>query len=38
MKVPLLGAALKLAERALCDTKLSVFGGFFIAVIQKGQA
>ena len=38
MKVPVLGAALKLAERALCDTKLSFFGGFFIAVIQKGPA
>src|SRR5262245_50806400 len=37
MKVPVLGATLKLAERLLCDTRLSNFGGFFIAVLQKEQ-
>jgi SAM-dependent methyltransferase len=38
MRVPLLRSLLRRAERGLCDTKLSAFGGFFIAVFQKGVA
>ena len=35
MRVPGLGAALRFAERALCDSPLRYFGGFWIAVLQK---
>jgi len=35
MRVPGLRTVLRRAEWALCDTKLSVFGGFWIAVIRK---
>ena len=35
MKVPVLSTALKLAERALCDTAAARLGGFYIAVIRK---
>lgn len=35
MKVPVLSGALKLAERALCDTPAARFGGFYVAVIRK---
>lgn len=36
LRVPLLGAALKVAERALADSPLRVFGGFFIVAARKG--
>ena len=35
MRVPVLGSALRFAERALCDSPLRHFGGFWIAVLQK---
>lgn len=35
MKVSMLGRALARFERAVCDTPLSVFGGFWIAAIEK---
>lgn len=35
MRVPVVGWALKKAERALCDSPLAYFGGFWIAVLQK---
>jgi len=35
MRVPGLGAALRFAERALCDSPLRYFGGFWIAVLKK---
>ena len=35
MQVPVLRGALRQAEWALCDSPLSVFGGFWIAAIQK---
>jgi ubiquinone/menaquinone biosynthesis C-methylase UbiE len=35
LRVPGLGAALKLGERALCDSPLRVFGGFWVAVYRK---
>lgn len=35
MRLPVVGAALKSAERRLADSKLSIFGGFWIAVIEK---
>ncbi|HEU4535816.1 MAG TPA: class I SAM-dependent methyltransferase [Polyangiaceae bacterium] len=36
LRVPGLGAALKLGERALCDGPLRLFGGFWVAVYRKG--
>jgi ubiquinone/menaquinone biosynthesis C-methylase UbiE len=35
LRVPVVGWALRRAERALCDSPLSVFGGFWIAVLEK---
>jgi ubiquinone/menaquinone biosynthesis C-methylase UbiE len=35
MRIPLLKSALRRAEWALCDTPLSMFGGFWIAAIRK---
>ena len=35
MRVPLLNSVLRRAEWALCDTPMSVFGGFWIAAIRK---
>ena len=35
MRVPVLGWALKTAERALADSPLRYFGGFWIAALQK---
>lgn len=35
MRVPVLGAALRRAEHALADSPLSIFGGFWIAAIEK---
>jgi ubiquinone/menaquinone biosynthesis C-methylase UbiE len=35
MRVPVLGSALRFAERALCDSPLRHFGGFWIAVLKK---
>jgi ubiquinone/menaquinone biosynthesis C-methylase UbiE len=35
MRVPVLGPALRFAERALCDSPLRHFGGFWIAALQK---
>jgi ubiquinone/menaquinone biosynthesis C-methylase UbiE len=35
MRVPIVGWALKKAERALCDSPLNYFGGFWIAALQK---
>lgn len=35
MRVPGLRGVLRAAERALCDSPLKVFGGFWIAAIQK---
>ncbi len=35
MRLPLVGTALRQAEWALCDSKLAVFGGFWIAIIRK---
>jgi ubiquinone/menaquinone biosynthesis C-methylase UbiE len=35
LRVPGLGIALSTAERALCDSPLSMFGGFFIAAFVK---
>lgn len=36
MKVPGLAGILRSAERLLCDTPASMFGGFYVAVIRKG--
>ena len=36
LRIPLLGKLLNGAERALCDSPLSRFGGFWIAAIRKG--
>lgn len=35
MRIPLLKSALRRAEWALCDSPLSIFGGFWIAAIRK---
>lgn len=35
MRVPVLRTFFRAAEHALCDSPLKVFGGFFIAAIQK---
>ena len=35
LRVPLLGRALRTLEHRLCDSPLSVFGGFWIAAIRK---
>lgn len=35
MRVPVLGAALQQAERALCDSPLRHLGGFWIAALEK---
>lgn len=35
MRVPVLGAVLRRAEWALCDSPLRVFSGFWIAALQK---
>jgi len=35
LKAPILGKVLDRAERTLCDTKLSIFGGFWIAAVAK---
>jgi ubiquinone/menaquinone biosynthesis C-methylase UbiE len=35
MRVPLLGPLLRRAERALCDSPLRWFGGFWIAVLER---
>lgn len=35
LKLPVLGSALRGAERFLCDTPLARFAGFWVAVIQK---
>jgi ubiquinone/menaquinone biosynthesis C-methylase UbiE len=35
MKVPVLRTAFREAERVLCDSPLSAFGGFYIAAISK---
>lgn len=35
MRVPVLGSALRFAERALCDSPLRHFGGFWIAALKK---
>lgn len=38
MRVPGLRAVLHRAERRLCDSAASRFGGFYVAVIRKGSA
>lgn len=38
MRVPGLGAALRKAEERLMDSRLSVFGGFFVAALRKQTA
>jgi ubiquinone/menaquinone biosynthesis C-methylase UbiE len=35
MRVPVLGSILRVAERKLADSPLSIFGGFWIAVFEK---
>jgi ubiquinone/menaquinone biosynthesis C-methylase UbiE len=35
LRVPLLGALLRASERALCDSSLRYFGGFWIAALRK---
>lgn len=35
LRVPVVGWALRRAERALCDSPLNYLGGFWIAVLQK---
>jgi hypothetical protein len=35
MRVPLVRDALRATERALCDSPLAAFGGFWIAAIAK---
>jgi ubiquinone/menaquinone biosynthesis C-methylase UbiE len=35
MRVPVLGSALRFAERALCDSPLRHLGGFWVAVLKK---
>lgn len=35
LKLPVLGELLERAERRLCDSRLSVFGGFWIAAVAK---
>ncbi len=37
MRVPVLGTALRFAERALSDSPLRYFGGFWIAVFRKDR-
>jgi ubiquinone/menaquinone biosynthesis C-methylase UbiE len=37
MRVPVLGALLREAERKLCDTPLGIFGGFWIAALKKDR-
>lgn len=36
LRVPGLGGALRQAERALCDSRAALLGGFYVAVIRKG--
>jgi ubiquinone/menaquinone biosynthesis C-methylase UbiE len=36
MGIPLVGTFLKKAERRLADTKASIFGGFYVAILRKG--
>lgn len=38
MRVPLLRAALRGLERALCDGPLRIFGGFYVATYKKNAA
>jgi SAM-dependent methyltransferase len=35
LRVPLLGGLLRASERALCDSSLRYFGGFWIAALRK---
>jgi ubiquinone/menaquinone biosynthesis C-methylase UbiE len=35
LRIPILGRVLRRAERALCDTPLAYFGGFWIAALKK---
>lgn len=35
LKLPIFGTLLDRAERRLCDTKMSIFGGFWIAAVAK---
>jgi ubiquinone/menaquinone biosynthesis C-methylase UbiE len=35
MRIPIVGRALRAAERALCDSTLAVFGGFYIAAVTS---
>ncbi|APR88200.1 Methyltransferase type 11 [Minicystis rosea] len=35
MRIPVVGSVLRRAERALCDSPLAYFGGFWIAALQK---
>jgi ubiquinone/menaquinone biosynthesis C-methylase UbiE len=35
MRIPLIGRALRAAEWALCDSRLAVFGGFYIVAIGR---
>ncbi|MFT3766015.1 MAG: class I SAM-dependent methyltransferase [Minicystis sp.] len=35
MRIPVVGKVLRRAERALCDSPLNYFGGFWIAALQK---
>jgi ubiquinone/menaquinone biosynthesis C-methylase UbiE len=35
LRIPLVGPALRGAERLLCDSPLNYFGGFWIAALQK---
>lgn len=37
LELPVVGKILERAERRLCDTKLSVFGGFWIAAVAKRE-
>lgn len=37
MKIPGVRGMLRSAERLLCDSPASVFGGFYVAVIRKGS-
>jgi len=36
MRLPIARTVLRAAERALCDSPLRLFGGFYIAAIQRG--
>ena len=35
LRIPLVGRLLRAAERALCDSSLAVFGGFYVVAVER---